>query len=66
MPSPRSGRPVGGFRNHDGLFLLVPAVTAIMAWLVFGERLDAVAVAGMVLISVGVALARQTKDPATP
>ena len=26
----------------------------------------AVAVAGMVLISVGVALARQTKDPATP
>jgi drug/metabolite transporter (DMT)-like permease len=49
-----------------GLFFLVPAVTAVMAWLMFGERLDAVAVAGMVLISVGVALARQAKDPATP
>ena len=28
-----------------------------MAWLMFGETLDALAVAGMVLISVGVALA---------
>jgi drug/metabolite transporter (DMT)-like permease len=46
--------------------LLVPAVTAVMAWLMFGETLDAVAVAGMVLISVGVALARQARDPATP
>ena len=27
----------------------VPAVTAVMAWLMFGESLDAVAVAGMVL-----------------
>jgi len=32
----------------------------------FGETLDAVAVAGMALISVGVALARQMKGPATP
>jgi len=31
----------------------------------FGEKLDAVAVAGMVLISVGVALARQAKGSAT-
>ena len=30
-----------------------------MAWLLFDETLDALAVAGMVLISVGVALARQ-------
>ena len=56
----------GAASNVAGLFVLVPAVTAVMAWLIFGERLDAVAVAGMVLISVGVALARQAKDPATP
>jgi drug/metabolite transporter (DMT)-like permease len=56
----------GAASNVAGLFFLVPAVTAVMAWLMFGERLDAVAVAGMVLISVGVALARQAKDPATP
>ena len=35
-----------------------PPVTAVMAWLLFGETLDALAVAGMALISVGVALAR--------
>ena len=39
-------------------FFLVPAVTAIMAWAIFGETLDALAVAGMALIGVGVALAR--------
>jgi drug/metabolite transporter (DMT)-like permease len=55
----------GAASNVAGLFFLVPAVTAVMAWLVFGERLDAVAVAGMVLISVGVALARQAKGSDT-
>ena len=30
------------------LFYLVPAVTALMAYVLFGERLDAVAVVGMV------------------
>jgi drug/metabolite transporter (DMT)-like permease len=48
--------------NVAGLFFLVPAVTAVMAWLMFGETLDAVAIAGMALISLGVALAR--KSPA--
>ena len=38
----------------------------MMAWFLFGETLDAVAVAGMVLISVGVALARQMRDPVAP
>jgi len=56
----------GAAANVAGLFFLVPAVTAVMAWLMFGETLDAVAVAGMALISVGVALARQMKGPATP
>ena len=40
------------------LFFLVPPVTAVMAFAMFGERLDAVAIAGMVLIVVAVALAR--------
>ena len=36
------------------LFYLVPAVTAVIAWLMFGETLNALAVAGMVLCAVGV------------
>jgi drug/metabolite transporter (DMT)-like permease len=40
------------------LFYLVPPVTAVMAYFIFGERLDALALAGMALIAVGVALAR--------
>jgi len=40
------------------LFFLVPPVTALMAFAMFGERLDAVAIAGMALIVVAVALAR--------
>jgi drug/metabolite transporter (DMT)-like permease len=35
---------------------LVPAVTALMAWAMFGERLGAVALLGMVVTIVGVAL----------
>jgi drug/metabolite transporter (DMT)-like permease len=41
------------------LFYLVPPVTALMAYALFGERLDALAIVGMVLICVGVALARR-------
>ena len=48
----------GAASNVARLFFLVPAVTAVMAYLVFGETLDALAIAGMVLIAVGVALAR--------
>jgi len=40
------------------LFYLVPPVTAAMAYLFFGERLDALALAGMVAIAIGVAMAR--------
>ncbi|MGY8666319.1 DMT family transporter [Bradyrhizobium sp. UFLA05-109] len=36
------------------LFYLVPAVTALMAYLLFGERLDAVAVAGMAICAAAV------------
>ncbi len=48
----------GAAANVARLFFLVPAVTAVMAWLAFGETLDVLALAGMVLIAVGVALAR--------
>jgi len=41
------------------LFYLVPPVTALMAFALFGERLDALAITGMVLICIGVALARR-------
>ena len=38
------------------LFYLVPAVTAVMAYVLFGERLDTVAVAGMVACAAAVFL----------
>lgn len=38
------------------LFYLTPAVTAVMAWLMFGETLSAMAVAGMLVAVAGVAL----------
>jgi drug/metabolite transporter (DMT)-like permease len=40
------------------LFYLVPPVTALEAWLLFGETPDGWAIAGMGLIAVGVVLAR--------
>jgi len=40
------------------LFYLVPPVTAVMSWLLFGETLDAWAVLGMAMIAAGVMLAR--------
>jgi drug/metabolite transporter (DMT)-like permease len=41
------------------LFYLVPAVTALMAFLLFGERLDVVSVAGMLVCALGVVLANR-------
>ena len=41
------------------LFYLVPAVTALLAYLLFGERLDALSIAGMVVCAVGVVLANR-------
>jgi drug/metabolite transporter (DMT)-like permease len=38
------------------LFYLVPAVTAVMAYVLFGERLDSVAIAGMVACAAAVFL----------
>lgn len=38
------------------LFYLTPAVTALMAWIIFGETLSALAVSGMLIAVAGVAL----------
>jgi len=48
----------GAAANVARLFYLVPPVTAFQAYLLFGETLDALAFAGMVLIALGVVLAR--------
>jgi drug/metabolite transporter (DMT)-like permease len=48
----------GAASNVARLFYLVPPVTALQAWLIFGETLDPLALAGMALIAAGVALAR--------
>lgn len=45
------------------LFFLVPAVTAIMAWGLFGETLTPLAIGGMVLIAIGVTLGRAPANP---
>jgi drug/metabolite transporter (DMT)-like permease len=49
----------GAAANVARLFYLVPPVTALEAWLLFGETLDALALIGMALITAGVALARR-------
>ena len=54
----------GAASGVASLFYLVPPVTALMAWVLFDERMDAIAIAGMVLIAVAVALARPR--PPTP
>ncbi len=41
---------------------LVPAVTALMAWAMFGEQLGAMAIAGMVVTIAGVALVVRRAD----
>jgi drug/metabolite transporter (DMT)-like permease len=38
------------------LFYLVPAVTSLFAFVLFGENLDALSVAGMAVCAVGVIL----------
>jgi drug/metabolite transporter (DMT)-like permease len=43
------------------LFYLVPAVTALIAYFQFGERLDALSIAGMVVCAVGVVLATRSE-----
>ena len=48
------------------LFYLVPPVTALMAWLLFDERLDAIAIVGLAVIVCAVALSRPPAPRVTP
>lgn len=47
----------GAAARVASLFYLVPPTTALLAWLLFDERFGPIALAGMSLIAVGVALA---------
>jgi drug/metabolite transporter (DMT)-like permease len=49
------------------LFYLVPAVTACLAYILFGERLDTLSILGMVICAGGVVLVNHgaAKSPAT-
>jgi drug/metabolite transporter (DMT)-like permease len=40
--------------SFGSLLYLVPAVTAVMAYVLFGEKLDVISIAGMVVCAVGV------------
>jgi drug/metabolite transporter (DMT)-like permease len=47
----------GEMAKVASLFYLVPACTAVMAWLLFGEELSSVQILGMAIVTVGVGLA---------
>ena len=46
--------------SFASLFYLVPAVTALLAYILFGERLDFFSIVGMVVCAVGVVLANRS------
>ena len=54
----------GAVAQVASLFYLVPAVTALMTWALFGESLTGLQLFGMVVTTAGVALA--TRAPAQP
>ncbi len=56
----------GAAASVSSLFFLTPSCTALIAWPLFGERLGATALFGMVLTLVGVALATLPSGRAAP
>ena len=54
----------GAASQVASLFFLVPPTTALIAWPLFGERLGPLALLGMVLTVLGVALAMQARRSA--
>jgi drug/metabolite transporter (DMT)-like permease len=59
----------GSATQAASLFYLVPATTALMAFLLFDERLDALGIAGMVLCAAGVFLVNKPgrkPEPVSP
>jgi drug/metabolite transporter (DMT)-like permease len=49
----------GAAAKVASLFYLVPPLTALFAWLLFGETLGTLAMAGMGLAAIGVALVQR-------
>ncbi|TIW50740.1 MAG: DMT family transporter, partial [Mesorhizobium sp.] len=47
----------GEMSKVASLFYLVPAVTAVIAWVLFGEQLNLVQIVGMAIATLGVGLA---------
>ena len=47
----------------SSLFFLVPACTALLAWPMFGERMSPMALAGMVIVMMGVAIVNLERRP---
>ena len=56
----------GSVSQVASLFYLVPAVTALMAWPLFGETLTPFQLSGMALAALGVALATSTRKAPQP
>ena len=50
----------------SSLFFLTPPVTAVMAFLLFGERLPGIALAGLAVTAAGVALVTRGARMARP
>lgn len=53
----------GAASRVASLFFLTPSVTAVMAWLLFGEALAPLAVAGLLVTAAGVALVMRAARP---
>ncbi|OHV86348.1 DMT family transporter [Mesorhizobium sp. ORS 3428] len=56
----------GEMSKVASLFYLVPAVTAVIAWALFGEQLNLLQIAGMVIATLGVGLATARPDRPQP
>lgn len=56
----------GSATKAASLFYLVPAVTALMAYVLFNERLDWLGIAGMVLCAAGVFLVNKPSRKLDP
>jgi drug/metabolite transporter (DMT)-like permease len=52
----------GAVARVASLFYLVPPVTALIAWPLFGERFSPMGIIGLLLTVVGVALARSSEQ----
>ncbi|RWB68298.1 MAG: DMT family transporter [Mesorhizobium sp.] len=56
----------GEMSKVASLFYLVPAVTAVIAWMLFDEQLNLLQIAGMAIATLGVALATTRSNTSHP